>query len=165
VDDELGYADPGATYVEREDDRFDVETAPSMDERLEYLDAARFDCIVSDHNVPEPNGFEFPDAVRVKCSGLPFIFFTGKGSEEIASEAISTGVIDCLRKEGGTDRYAVFANCARNAVERITSKRRRHRQLHAIERAREGIGILDGEGTASTSTRRSPISTAMTPTN
>lgn len=42
--------------------------------------------------------------------------FTGKGSEEVASEAISAGVSDHLQKESGTDQYAILANRIENLV-------------------------------------------------
>lgn len=52
----------------------------------------------------------------------PFILFTGKRNEEIASEAISAGVTDYMQKEGGTDQYTVLANRVRNAVRQYRSE-------------------------------------------
>ncbi len=96
VDDEPDFADLAGTFLERDDDRFTVETATSADEGLESVDDRPPDCVVSDYNMPGMNGIEFLQAVRVEYPDLPFILFTGKGSEAVASDAISAGVTDYL---------------------------------------------------------------------
>jgi PAS domain S-box-containing protein len=146
VDDDPGVADLTGTYLEREDDRFTVETATNADEGLQRIDGHPPDCVVSDYNMPGTNGIEFLQAVRERFPNLPFILFTGKGSEEIASEAISEGVTDYLQKDTGTDQYTVLANRIQNAAERREAERERNRQLEAIESAQEGISILDEDG-------------------
>jgi hypothetical protein len=47
------------------------------------------------------------------------VLFTGKGSETVASEAISAGVTDYLQKGTGTDQFVILANRIENAVESI----------------------------------------------
>jgi PAS domain S-box-containing protein len=118
VDDEPDFADMTATFVEREDDRFDIETATSASEGLDRLIRGDFDCVVSDYDMPGQSGIEFLEAVREEYPDLPFILYTGKGSEEVASDAISAGVTDYLQKESGTGQYPVLANRIRNAVEK-----------------------------------------------
>ena len=147
VDDESGFADMTATFLEREDERVDVQTATSAAAGLEILADNDIHCIVSDYDMPDRNGIQFLKAVREEYDSLPFILFTGKGSEEIASDAISAGVTDYLQKGSGTDQYAVLANRITNAVESQRVKRERNRQLDAIETAQEGISILDEDGT------------------
>lgn len=146
VDDEREFTSLTATLLEREDERIRVQTATGPEGGLETLAENEIDCIVSDYDMPGRNGVEFLDAVRAEYPDLPFILFTGKGSEEVASEAISAGVSDYLQKEGGTDQYTVLANRITNAVAAARSQRDRERQLDAIETAQEGISILDGDG-------------------
>ena len=122
VDDEPNFADLVATFLERENDRFSVEAVTSATEGLDRLAAEAFDCVVSDYEMPGQNGIELLEAVREEYSDLPFILYTGKGSEEVASEAISAGVTDYLQKEGGTGQYAVLANRIENAVEQYRSR-------------------------------------------
>ncbi|MFC7228599.1 PAS domain S-box protein [Salinirubellus salinus] len=117
VDDEPGFGELVAYHLERENGRFDVTTATSVEEGLARLDETRYDCIVSDYDMPRRNGLDFLAAVREDAPDLPFVLFTGKGSEEVASEAISTGVTEYLQKETGTGQYAVLANRVENAVE------------------------------------------------
>ncbi len=146
VDDEPDLADTSAAFVERENERLTVETAADAAEGLERLSAGEFDCVVSDYDMPGRNGIEFLEAVREKFPDLPFILFTGKGSEEVASDAISAGVTDYLQKEAGTDQYAILANRVVNAVERARAEQAQRRHLRAIETAQEGISILDKDG-------------------
>ena len=105
VDDEPDVADVAATFVEQEDDRFDVETAPSASDGLERLARTAFDCIVSDYEMPGTDGIEFLESVREMHPDLPFILYTGRGGEEVASDAISAGVTEYLQKETGTSQY------------------------------------------------------------
>jgi PAS domain S-box-containing protein len=122
VDDEPNFAEMARTFLEREDDRFDVETADSAGEALDRLDDT-VDCIVSDYDIPGATGLELLDTVRERRPDLPFILFTGKGSEKIASRAISAGVTDYLQKEGSTGQYTVLANRIENAVVQYRSQR------------------------------------------
>ena len=68
---------------------------------------------------------------------LPFILFTGKGSEEVASEAITAGVSDYLNKGSGTDQYVLLAN----RIENLASRYRTERELQqSTERMRKLYG-------------------------
>lgn len=122
VDDDPDLADIAATFLEREDERFSIETAMSATEGLDQLATNEFDCIVSDYDMPGQNGIEFLETVRATYPELPFILYTGKGSEEVASEAISAGVTDYLQKESGTSQYTVLANRIENAVGQYHSR-------------------------------------------
>lgn len=147
VDDEPDFADLVSIYLEREGDGLEVITETSPEAGLERLESEAIDCIVSDYNMPRTNGLEFLEAVREEHPDLPFILFTGKGSEEIASEAISAGVTDYLQKEGGTDQYTILANRIENVVQQYYVGQEVERGFSAIETTREGIAFLDEEGT------------------
>ncbi|WP_254840997.1 PAS domain-containing protein [Natronomonas marina] len=123
VDDEPNFAEMAARFITGEDHRFSIDTATSPSEGLDRLDDGRFDCVVSDYDMPEQNGIDFLKTVRETHPDLPFILFTGKGSEEIASEAISAGVTDYLQKGTGTSQYTVLANRVTNVVEQFRSRR------------------------------------------
>jgi PAS domain S-box-containing protein len=123
VDDEPDLADVAATFLEREDERFTVDTATGAEEALSVLTDREVDCIVSDYDMPGQNGIDLLESVREDYPDLPFVLFTGKGSEEVASDAISAGVTDYLQKETGTSQYAVLANRVGNVVEQYRSRR------------------------------------------
>ncbi|MFB6149445.1 MAG: PAS domain S-box protein, partial [Halobacteriales archaeon] len=61
---------------------------------------------------------------RSGSNDLPFLLFTGKGSEEVASDAITAGATDYLQKGSGTEQYELLANRVVNAVDQYRSKRR-----------------------------------------
>ncbi|MFB6074987.1 MAG: PAS domain S-box protein [Haloarculaceae archaeon] len=122
VDDDPDVAELVATHLERADDALAVETETAPNAALERLADAAVDCVVSDFDMPGMDGLALLRAVRESHPDLPFVLFTGKGSEEIASEAISAGVTDYLQKETGTDQYAVLANRIRRAVEERRAK-------------------------------------------
>jgi PAS domain S-box-containing protein len=123
VDTDPAFAELVADSLERESDPVTVETATSATGALDRIEAATFDCVVSDYDLTETDGVALLEAVREAHPELPFILFTAKGSEAVASEAIAAGVTDYLQKEGGTDQYAVLANRIENAVAARRSRR------------------------------------------
>ena len=150
VDDEPDFAETAAAFLKKENDRLRVETASNAENALERLEASTFDCIVSDYDMPERNGIEFLEAVREEYPDLPLILFTGKGGEEVASDAISAGVTDYLQKEMGTDQYTLLANRVQNAVEARQSateaERRRHRLEQILKTVPSCVVQLDRDG-------------------
>jgi PAS domain S-box-containing protein len=143
VDDEPEFADLTKTFLERDDDRFTVETVTSADEGLQHLADCPPDCIVSDYNMPGTDGIEFLRTVRERDADLPFIFFTGKGSEELASDAISAGVTDYLQKQSGTEQFELLANRIKNAVQARREAQRAERQ-EELMRLTESAGDTGG---------------------
>ncbi|SDY56233.1 PAS domain S-box protein [Halobellus clavatus] len=146
VDDQPDFTDLTATYLERKDDSFSIATAKSAGDGIELLRETDFDCIISDYDMPGKTGLDFLETVREDYPDLPFILFTGKGSEEVAGKAISAGATDYLQKDAGSDQYALLANRIRNYADNSHTKRQRDRQLEAMENAREPISILNDDG-------------------
>ncbi|WP_246999678.1 response regulator [Halosolutus gelatinilyticus] len=109
VDDDPNFAALTAVFLERKNDRFTVKTARSASEGFEQIVGGDFDCVVSDYEMPGRNGLEFLQAVREENPDLPFILFTGKGSEAVASDAAARGVTDYFRKGVGTEQYDAIA--------------------------------------------------------
>ncbi|AAV48050.1 HTR-like protein [Haloarcula marismortui ATCC 43049] len=135
VEDDPEFASMTAAFLSRADDRFDVVPATSANEGLTRLSEEPIDCVVSDFEMPGQDGIEFLESVRAIDENLPFILFTGKGSEEVASEAISAGVTDYLQKQQGTDQYTILANRIANAVEQYRSQR-------ALDASRERLSLF-----------------------
>ena len=150
VDDDPAFLEVTSSFLEREDDRFVVESVTSVDAGMDRLEEGGIDCVVSDYDMERLHGIEFLEAVRATYGDLPFVLFTGKGSEEVASDAISAGVTGYLQKGGGAERYTILAHRITNAVtayrSRTESERRRQR-LEGILKTVPGCVVqLDTEG-------------------
>ena len=147
VDDEPAFSDLVRQFLERRADNLSVTSASSVDDAVEALERGRYDCVVSDYDMPTMNGLEFLEHVRAEQPALPFILFTGKGSEEIASEAISAGVTDYVQK-GGADQYTVLINRIENAARQYRDHRELAIKTRAMDNAPIGIAmskLIDGE--------------------
>ncbi|WP_440989720.1 PAS domain S-box protein [Haloarchaeobius baliensis] len=151
VDDDDALLDLTRTLLEREGEDIAVESAESGSEALTCLrENGHVDCIVSDYEMPEMDGLDLLERVREHDPELPFVLFTGKGSEEIASRALSTGATEYLQKGAGTDQYTVLANRIENAVAKRRAERERthtrNRYQALIEHSSDLVTVLDENG-------------------
>jgi len=134
VEDDESFADLAATFLERDDGGAPIDVATETDPRDAVDRIDDVDCVLSDHDMPGMNGLDLLEVVREDHPELPFVLLTGRGSEEIASDAISAGVTDYVRKDGSSDQFAVLANTVRNAVERRRARRDAQRSEHRLRR-------------------------------
>jgi signal transduction histidine kinase len=142
VDDDPQFAEVVAELLVEHGDRFDVAIESDPEAVLGRLSTESFDCVVSDYQMSGVDGLQLLDRVRSAYPDLPFVLFTGEGSEEIASDAIAAGVTDYVQKGTGTERVAILATRVENAVEqwqaqqqlreREESLRQKGRMLEAI---------------------------------
>ncbi|MFW5956215.1 MAG: response regulator [Halorhabdus sp.] len=132
VDDDSDILSLTETVLQRKDDRFEILTETDPTAVTERLSSTPVDCVVSDYDMPHMDGIELLETIRADHPTLPFILFTGKGSEEVASEAIARGVTDYLQKGTGLERYALLSNRIANAV----TQRRARQQAIDLDRIR-----------------------------
>ena len=147
VDDDWAVLDLTTSMLRR---KADVTTTAESDPAaaLDRVESERFDCVVSDYEMPGMDGLELLSAVRERVGGIPFVLFTGTGSEAIASEANSAGVTVYLQKGSGTDQYAVLATRVEQAIERRRSQRRptdeRARRAGSVRNDADALGEITG---------------------
>ena len=79
---------------------FEVDTATSAEEALEKLKMLEFDAVVADYQMPGMNGLELLRELRRRGNEAPFFLFTSRGKEEIAVEALNSGVERYVDKQG-----------------------------------------------------------------
>jgi PAS domain S-box-containing protein len=148
VDDNREFVEMAAELLG--DDRFGVATETSPETALDRLRTEAFDCVVCDYDMPEMTGLDLLERVREVDPDLPFVLFTGKGSEEVAAEAVSKGVTDYLQKRGGTETYDILRNRIENAVERrrarAEAERTRRFLEKVVEHATDVIATVDANG-------------------
>ena len=137
VDDDPSFTEMMSTMLERESDRIEVIEANDAESGLETIGSEPIDCVVSDYSMPKTDGLEFLRAVREEHESLPFLLLTGRGSEDIASEAISSGVTDYLQKQQGTGHYSLLANRITNAVEQYRASQELERRKLELEQLKD----------------------------
>ncbi|MFB6304241.1 MAG: PAS domain S-box protein [Haloferacaceae archaeon] len=141
------------TRLERDDDRITVETATSAREGLDRLSTEPVDCVVSGHDAPDLDGVEFLRAVREDHPDLPFVLFTGEGSESVAGEAVAAGATGYLPRGDGETQFDRLAERIRDAVDEYrrdsrAERRRKERRFDAVfEDPKMLVGLLSPDGT------------------
>ena len=146
VDDEPELVEMNRRQLQQYDERIELETVRSVSTGRERLAEEQFDCIVSDYAMPGTNGIEFLERVREEDANLPFILYTTRPCEAVASEALSAGATDYVQKQVGTAHLEILADTIVTAVESRRTQRTRNRLLDAIEVIADGVAILDGDG-------------------
>ncbi|PSQ56183.1 hybrid sensor histidine kinase/response regulator [Halobacteriales archaeon SW_8_68_21] len=124
ADGESGFAGAAAEALERGDERVDVTAVDGPDAALDALSTAAFDCVVSAYETSGTDGVELLEAVRDRHDDVPFVLFTDEGSEAVASEAISAGVDEYLRRGETGDEYERLAAAVDEVVSPTRSERR-----------------------------------------
>ena len=112
-------------YILESNLEFQVDTATSVPEALEYLDQNEYDAIISDYCMPDMNGVDLLKIVRSKNPTIPFVIQTGNGDEYTAMEALQYGADYFLEKGNvGTLQFLAFTQIINLLVShrRLTSR-------------------------------------------
>lgn len=128
-------------FLEEIDEDVEVESHLNPEDALKIINESNsVDCIISDYKMLSMDGIRLAEKVREK-STVPFILYTGQGSEEIAERAFEAGIDDYLRKEIDPSHYQVLAKRVRHNVEK-----HRAEQLYrkVVEESHDGIIISKG---------------------
>jgi PAS domain S-box-containing protein len=149
VDDEPDVTELSSIFLERLNADITVTEETNPVTALDVLSNEPIDCIISDYQMPEMNGVEFLRAVREEFPNLPFILFTARGNEEVATDATTAGVTAYVKK-GGPDVYQLLSNQVEQNVARVRSERQARiandRLLHLYEQT-DGFYILNRDWT------------------
>ncbi len=81
-----------------------------------------FDSIVTDYQLGWSNGLEVLRTVKARYPRCPVVMFTNTGTEEIAVEALKSGLDDYVLKE--SNRYIRVPTAIRVALERLETQQR-----------------------------------------
>ncbi|ELZ44110.1 HTR-like protein [Halorubrum coriense DSM 10284] len=145
VDDDPSVLDLTEAYLERELDWVAVTSVTDPETALDRLDEDTFDCVVSDYDMPAMDGLELFDAIPEQYQKIPFVLYTGKGSEEIASQAINAGVTGYFQK-GGPEQLRRLANRVDQAVDEYRTKAIAERYSTVIEALGYPVYVVDETG-------------------
>ncbi len=128
------------------------------DEFLRELERRPPDLILSDHGLPEFDGFTALTLAREKCPEVPFIFVTDSRGEEMAIETFEAGATDYVLKNNLEGLAPAVRRALREAGERMAHRERERALIESEERFRvliEGVKdhafyMLDTEGRVNT---------------
>jgi signal transduction histidine kinase len=81
----------------------EITECPRAEEALERLraEASLFDLVVIDHALPGMSGLDLCKELLDEETPLPLVILTGKGSEQLAVDALKAGVDDYMIKDPG----------------------------------------------------------------
>jgi PAS domain S-box-containing protein len=152
IDDEADQCTFTKTFLEQLNPIFQVTSTEDPAILVHELNTGDYDCVVSDFKMPQVNGIQLARSIR-EFSSIPFILYTGQGSEEVAEEAFAVGVNYYVRKEMGPSHYQLLERSILTAVEkhRVEERlRQSQRELSwmvdntpdAIIRIEMGVGVV-----------------------
>ena len=145
VDDDPAVLDLTSAFLDRELEAVSVTTETSPADALDRLETDRYDCIISDYDMPGMNGLELFESIREEHPLVPFVLYTGKGSEEIASQAVNAGVTGYFQK-GGPDQQRRLANRVRQAAGEYHTKIEADRYSTVLRALEYPIYVVDETG-------------------
>lgn len=108
--------------LRREFSDFQVQEVIDAEGLAQVVAAERFDLVITDYQLHWSNGIEILRTIKEYYPDCPVIMFTNTGSEEIAVEAMKSGLDDYVLKSA--NRYVRLPAAARTALERAETRRR-----------------------------------------
>src|SRR5687767_3528348 len=93
----------------------------NREEFVRELDAQLPDVILSDHGLPQFDGFSALAIAKEKCPDVPFLFVTGSLGEEMIIETLRRGATDYVLKH----RLAKLVPAVERAMREAEERRRR----------------------------------------
>ena len=122
------------TQLEEQNPNFNVTSVESPFEALRIIEEEVFDCIICDYVMPGMDGITLGKKVK-SLMDIPFILFTGMGSEEVAELAFEVGIDDYIRKEATLSNFSVLSK-------RVLSSIGRHKAERELQRKEEELSWL-----------------------
>lgn len=115
LDDEPDQLELTKFFLMENDPDLVVDTLSNPEEILEKIQCKQYDCILADYAMPRINGVELATTIKA-IKDIPFVLYTGRGSEQTVLDAISAGVDAYVRKDHNPEHFAKLAKEIRRAV-------------------------------------------------
>lgn len=145
IDDENEQLFFAKTFIEEADPSLEVVSVNHPDELLEMIDDT-IDCIVSDYVMPEMNGMDLCQQVKEQ-NDVPYIIYTGRGSEVVAEASFNAGVDDYVRKEPDSSHYQLLARRIKSHADTYRRSRDASRYQKRLEGVRSNLHLISSANT------------------
>jgi PAS domain S-box-containing protein len=139
VDDEPVLLEIVKIFLERSKE-FSIDITTSANEVLNSDKLKSYDAIISDYQMPGMDGIAFLKYVHTELGDIPFIFFTGKGKEEVVIAALNNGADFYITK--GVDPRFQFDELANNIKKAVKRRQTREAYKNAAEKLSDLINFL-----------------------
>jgi len=131
---------------------FEVDCACCVNEAFKKLSAGKYDIIISDYEMQHKNGLQFLKELREKHNRIPFLFFTGKGREEVVITALNLGADGYINRHHNPKTvFGELVHTIRTIVEKAHTEEAlrlseiRYRSL--VDRSFDGVMLTRPDGT------------------
>lgn len=106
-----------------EDEDYDVTLAENGSQALELFDKERFDLIILDIMLPEIDGFDVYESIRLKDQYTPILFLTARNDQRDKIRGLSLGADDYITKPFDLSEFLLrIKNIIRRAKPQIQSQ-------------------------------------------
>jgi PAS domain S-box-containing protein len=120
----------------------DYEVAGSVAEARDLLNQNRYDAVVTDYALGDGTAFDVVELAR----GIPLVFTTGAGDEEVAVRAMKSGADDYLVKDHERAYLKKLPVTIENAIRRRRAEEQVRKLTRAVEQSPASVVITDTKG-------------------
>lgn len=100
-----------------------------------------FDLLVVDHGLPGMSGLDLCKELLDEGTSLPLVILTGRGSEELAIEALKAGVDDYIVKDAGQGYLDLLPTVLPEVARRHGDRLARKRAEEALQKAHDELEL------------------------
>jgi PAS domain S-box-containing protein len=119
--------------LEREFSTLQINEVVNADDFSLALEGGQFDLVITDYQLRWSNGLAVLNIVKSRYPNCPIIMFTNSGTQEIAVEALKSGLEDYVLKSA--NHYIRLASAVHSAWEKAQNKRK----LTGLENRLQGL--------------------------
>ncbi len=120
--------------------QFNARRVDNREDFLRALETDSPDVILSDHGLPQFDGFSALAIAREKCPDVPFLFVTGSLGEEVIIETLRSGATDYVLKHQLSKLVPAVERALRESDERRKRKAAEAEREQLIVELTEALG-------------------------
>ena len=128
--------------VKEQGSPYAYDVAGSVAEARDLLSRNRYNAVITDYSLGDGTAFDVIELAR----GIPLVFTTGAGDEEVAVRAMKSGAADYLVKDHERTYLKKLPVTVENAIRRHKAEEQVRKLTRAVEQSPATVVITDTEG-------------------